>query len=199
MTTCLVGAPEGCAAELIRCVCLLVGCAVAAVATAPTASWIATRAGRVSLEPRLGVPANSDSPRRPPVPVAQVRMSVDDHGATTTGTQRPRTKVRVTPLWWLTSADRFRCRLVGPATPRRRSPRSATQPVKPSNTPERCRSEVAARPGRFSRCGQAGLCSWLISSRSSRRSPLPGCPSRRQRSRCLGSQYKTVRTPWNCS
>jgi hypothetical protein len=116
------------------------------------------------------------------------------------GTDPARTEVRVTPLWWLTSADRFRCRLVGPATPHMPVPRPATQPVKPFDYSAAVQIEAAAWPGRRSGCGQARRCSYLISSRSLRRSiaPRPGCPSRRLRRGGCRPKYKTVRTPWNC-
>ena len=146
---------------------------------------IATQPGRVSLDPRLGVPASLGSPRRAPVPVGQVRVDADDDGAATMGTQRPTHQGQGKPLSWLRSADRIPLPARRNRDPCRRPPSPATQPAILIGL----RMHSAARI--------RSCC--LISSPSSGRSPLCCCPSHRSTRRGdLTSEDRTVGPPWNC-
>jgi hypothetical protein len=129
--------------------------------SSPTASWDRRAGGRVSLAPRLGVPANSDLPRRLPVLVAQVRVRADDYGATITGdaaTHAPRSgSSRCGGAQAPTdSADGWSgSRPWPPVAETGHSTRAAFECT------ERFRSEVAAWPGRFrvaARPGYSAVC-----------------------------------------
>jgi hypothetical protein len=117
------------------------------VCSSPMASWDRQAGGPVSLEPRLGGPANSGSPRRLPVPVGQVRVSADDYGAAMTGTQRPTHRGQGQALWWRTSADRIPLPARRARDPLPLVAKSGHSTCEAVEYTQRCRSEVAAWPG----------------------------------------------------